>query len=76
MGHFPAPWGNEIAAGLLEPFFALLFGVVMLCSITAGKNRIATDVRLDKQHFYYILVDLAQVAMFALCYTDVYKRQV
>lgn len=70
MGHFPAPWGNEIAAGLLEPFFALLFGVVMLCSITAGKNRIATDVRPDKQHFYYILVDLAQVAMFALCYTN------
>ena len=63
MGHFPAPWGNEIAAGLLEPAFALLFGVVIFCSITAGRNRISTDVRADKQHFYYILVDLAQVAM-------------
>ena len=70
MGHFPAPWGNEIAAGLLEPAFALLFGVVIFCSITAGRNRISTDVRADKQHFYYILVDLAQVAMFALCYTN------
>ncbi len=70
MGHFPAPWGNEIAAGLLEPAFALLFGVVILCSIAAGKSRILLDVRADKQNFYYILVDLAQVAMFALCYTN------
>lgn len=70
MGHFPSPWGNEIAAGLLEPAFALLFGVVILCSVAAGKNRILLDVRADKQNFYYILVDLAQVAMFALCYTN------
>ncbi len=70
MGHFPAPWGNEIAAGLLEPAFALLFGVVILCSVAAGKSRILLDVRADKQNFYYILVDLAQVAMFALCYTN------
>ena len=23
MGHFPAPWGNEIAAGVIEPLMAL-----------------------------------------------------
>ena len=25
MGHYPAPWGNEIAAGIIEPLIALLF---------------------------------------------------
>ena len=30
MGHFPAPWGNEIRAGMLEAGMALFFCVVML----------------------------------------------
>ena len=25
MGHYPAPWGNEITVGVLESFMALLF---------------------------------------------------
>ena len=31
MGHFPAPWGNEIRAGVLEGVTAVLFGIVMFC---------------------------------------------
>ena len=33
MGHFPAPWGNEIRAGVLEALTATIFGVFMLLSI-------------------------------------------
>ena len=33
MGEFPAPWGNEIRAGILEAMMALVFLVVMLCSV-------------------------------------------
>ena len=33
MGHFPAPWGNEIRAGVLEGLTATVFGVVMLLSL-------------------------------------------
>ena len=29
MGHYPAPWGNEITVGVLESFMALLFAAVM-----------------------------------------------
>ena len=30
MGEFPAPWGNEIRAGVLESLLALAFLIVML----------------------------------------------
>ena len=30
MGHFPAPWGNEIRAGQLEAVTALFFSLIML----------------------------------------------
>ena len=39
MGHYDAPIGNEISAGLLEPFFALLFEVVILLSIIGGAKK-------------------------------------
>ncbi len=31
MGEFPAPWGNEIRAGVLEALIALLFLIVQYC---------------------------------------------
>ena len=33
MGHYPAPWGNEIRAGLLEAVTATFFSLVMLLSL-------------------------------------------
>ena len=34
MGHFPAPWGNEIRVGVLEAMMALFFcAVMLLCMI-------------------------------------------
>ena len=33
MGHFPAPWGNEIRVGILEALMALFFCVIMLLSM-------------------------------------------
>ena len=70
MGHYSAPWGNEIAAGILEPLFALLFAVVMLCSVLGGMHRMEQDVFPGKQNFYWIMVDLAHVSLMALCYTN------
>ncbi|MBQ9832834.1 MAG: sodium:proton antiporter, partial [Clostridia bacterium] len=43
MGHFPAPWGNEIAAGPLEALLALMFSAVMSLSLLGGKNSIQDD---------------------------------
>ena len=36
MGHFPAPWGNELRIGVLEAGMALFFSVIMLLSILGG----------------------------------------
>ena len=30
MGHFPAPWGNEIRVGRVEAVLAVVFSVVMI----------------------------------------------
>ena len=70
MGHFPAPIGNEISAGYLEPFFAILFETVLLCAVIGGDKRVRLDVDEKKQSFFYIMVDLVHVALVALCYTN------
>lgn len=70
MGHYDAPIGNEISAGLLEPFFALLFEIVILLSITGGSKKIFADIDESKHKFFYIMVNLAHAALVALCYTN------
>lgn len=70
MGHYDAPIGNEIAAGLLEPFFALLFEAVIFLSIVGGAKKIFSDLEESKHKFFYIMVNLAHAALVALCYTN------
>ena len=36
MGHFPAPWGNELRVGVLEAGMALFFSIIMLLSLLGG----------------------------------------
>ena len=36
MGHFPAPWGNEIRVGILEALMAVFFCVIMLLCMVGG----------------------------------------
>ncbi|MDO5417029.1 MAG: proton-conducting transporter membrane subunit [Lachnospiraceae bacterium] len=70
MGHFPAPWGNEIRAGVLEGLTALIFGVVMLLSVIGGMRRIFLDVENGKINQFFILVDLMLSSLLALIYTN------
>ncbi|MBO5856854.1 MAG: sodium:proton antiporter [Clostridia bacterium] len=70
MGHYDAPIGNEISAGLLEPFFALLFEIVILLSIIGGAKKIFSDTEDSKHKFFYIMVNLVHAALIALCYTN------
>ncbi len=70
MGHYDAPIGNEISAGLLEPFFVLLFEVVMILSVIGGKNRIFSDIPEEKQKLFYVMVNLCHAALAAICYTN------
>ncbi len=70
MGHFPAPWGNEIRAGVLEGLTAVLFGVVMLMSVLGGMRHTAIDVEESKQNLFYIMINLMLSSLLALVYTN------
>ena len=70
MGHFPAPWGNELRAGLLEAVIALALSVVMLLSQLAGLNKLQRQIDPPKQGFFYVMCNLVMAGMLALVYTN------
>ncbi len=70
MGHFPAPWGNELRAGPLEALMAVTFSVVMLLTVSGGSQFIFNDVVEEKQPLYFIMLNALFGAMLALVYTN------
>ncbi|MCI8517866.1 MAG: sodium:proton antiporter [Hungatella sp.] len=70
MGHFPAPWGNEIRAGVLEGLTAVMFGVVMFLAVLGGLDHTAEDVEEKKLNLFYIMIDLMLSSLLALVYTN------
>ena len=70
MGHFPAPWGNEIRAGVLEAGMALFFCIIMLLSLMGGRKKLLGEVEYSKHNLYYILTDLLLSSLLALVYTN------
>lgn len=70
MGHFPAPWGNEIRAGVLEGLTALLFEIVMFLSVAGGLKYTQADAEESKQNLFYIMIDLMLSSLLALVYTN------
>ncbi|MCI8901101.1 MAG: sodium:proton antiporter [Lachnospiraceae bacterium] len=70
MGHFPAPWGNEIRAGVLEAGMALFFCLVMLFSLKGGQEHIDAEVEDTKANLYYIMINLLLSSLLALIYTN------
>ncbi len=70
MGEFPAPWGNEIRAGVLEALVALTFLIVLISSVFGGYRFIATDLDESKVNLYYSLLNLMTAALMALIWTN------
>ncbi|MEG1782996.1 MAG: proton-conducting transporter membrane subunit, partial [Oscillospiraceae bacterium] len=70
MGHFPAPWGNEIRFGPLEALIASVFCFVMLVSLISGKRDIFDDVSPSKLNLFYIMINLLLSSLLALVYTN------
>lgn len=70
MGHFPAPWGNEIRAGVLEAGMALFFCIVMLLSLKGGEAHIDSEIEDTKINLYYIMINLLLSSLLALIYTN------
>ena len=70
MGHFPAPWGNEIRIGVLEAFMATFFCVIMLLCIVGGVREREAEIEASKQNLYYVVVNLLLCSLLALVYTN------
>ena len=76
MGHFPAPWGNEIRIGELEALMAVFFSLIMMLSIFGGMAHIDREVQDSKKNLFYILLDLLMASLLALIYTnDLFRDQ-
>ncbi len=70
MGHFPAPWGNEIRAGQTESLTATVFSLVILLIIVGGERYTKRGIERSKQNYFYILTGLLTGALLALVYTN------
>ena len=70
MGHFPAPWGNEIRAGILEALMAAFFCAIMLLCMLGGEREREEESESSRQNLYYIMVDLLLCSLLALIYTN------
>ena len=70
MGHFPAPWGNELRVGILEAGTALFFSIIMLLSLLGGRKKLKGEVEFTKHNIYYILCNLLLSSLLALVYTN------
>ncbi len=70
MGHFPAPWGNELRIGPLEALLAVLISVVMFLTILGGSEQIFREIVPEKQSFYFIMLNATFGAMLAMTYTN------
>lgn len=70
MGEFPAPWGNEIRAGILEALLATLFMSIMLISLLAGYRYIDMDLDESKVNLYYALLNLMTASLMAILWTN------
>ena len=70
MGHYPAPWGNEIRAGVLEGVMAMFFALIMLLCILGGMRHTENEIEPSKLNFFYLLLSLLMSSLLALVYTN------
>ncbi len=70
MGHFPAPWGNEIRFGPFEVLMGVVLSVVMLLVIIGQKDRMFFNVKEKKINLAYLMMNLMLSSLYALTYTN------
>ena len=70
MGHFPAPWGNELRVGSLEALLALFVSIVMLLSVLCGRSKLNSEIKPSRQSAYCTLTCMLLASLLALIYTN------
>lgn len=77
MGHFPAPWGNELKIGPLESLLCMAFALVMGFSLMGGHTDLEVDILPHKQDFFFVMSNLMLASLFALtCTNDLFTAYV
>ena len=70
MGHFPAPWGNELKAGPLEAVCCCAFSLTAFLSLGAGMKKVREHIPAKKQNLYCVTVLMMLSSVCALLYTN------
>ncbi|MCL2853387.1 MAG: sodium:proton antiporter [Defluviitaleaceae bacterium] len=70
MGYFPAPFGNEIRAGMLEALLACAFSTVLLFSILGTAQDTDKDISESKRPLFYCMINLLNTSLMALVFTN------
>ena len=70
MGHFPAPYGNELKAGPLEAILSFVFCVSMLLSLLGNFDSTNEDISEKRRPIFCVLVNLLTASLLALTYTN------
>ncbi len=70
MGHYPAPWGNELRAGMLEAALAVLFCLIVLFSLLGRRGEAKGGLFTSKANLYYIMLNMVLASNLALVYTN------
>lgn len=70
MGHFPAPWGNELRAGPLEAVLSLTFCVIMVLSLLGNFSSTEEDIPPARRQIFCVLINLLTASLLAMTYTN------
>ncbi len=70
MGHFSAPWGNELRFGPFEALMATVFSLVMLLACLGERKTVADKVEVGRQNLFYLMMNLLLSSTLALVYTN------
>ena len=65
MGHFPAPWGNELRAGPLEALLALFFCASMFLSLLGNVGSTEEDIPTERRYLFCVMVNLILSSLLA-----------
>jgi len=70
MGHYPAPWGNELILTPLESLTMTFFSGILFFTVLGGKKQLEDKILPGKGHFFYVMSDLILSALTVLLYTN------
>lgn len=70
MGHFAAPWGNELCFGPLEALMATAFCLVMLFASATGTDKVFDKAEPTKINYYFLMMNMLLCSTLALVYTN------